>query len=149
MSNVCLCLSFLISSIFRSLLPSLYLLPLLLPAGHTPTIPPPPPSLLFAFSIHCLVCPTCPFSLKPFLISLTPSNPLSICNQALSATVGLFVYQLQGHVFAKSEWDNRGWNWVVVLLVSHCLFPLAFVCSLSLSGQIFSPSSFFPLSPIC
>lgn len=146
-----------IHPIFLSLLPSLYLH---LPLFHSSTsclshshdvssLPMPPPLPISPFPF--IVCSTCPFSPKPFLISLTLSNPLSICNQALSATVGLFVYQLQGHVFAKSEWDNRGWNRVVVLLVSdsHCLFPLAFVCSLSLSGQIFSLSSVFPLSPIC
>ena len=146
LNDWCLCtLLSVCTSILLSLLPPPHLL---LPALHTPTIS--HPSLRPSSSPPLVSpLPSLSPSLPSFLISsllslflypsLPPSFPLSICNQALSVTVGLFVYQLQGHVFAKSEITEDETMWWSSFSLSVCL-PLSFVHSHTFTHiHIFSP----------
>lgn len=118
-----------------SSLPISHFLPSTLPRSPVPPSAPPrllPSSLLYPprlppFLPHFL-------SALPLSLPLPPSFPLSICNQALSVTVGLFVYQLQGHVFAKSEITEDETMW-------WSSFSLSLLCPFSL---LISPP--FPLS---
>lgn len=102
-----------------------------------------PPSLYLS-SCPPLISPLLFFlvGLPSFLISFFPSftpSLLSICNQTLSVTVGLFVYQLQGHAFAKNEITEGETMW----WSSPSLPPLSFVCSPFLSSPISSVFFFF------
>lgn len=72
----------------------------------SPAIPQPHPHLLpsslsYPFTFLCLFLHSSLISSAPLALFL-PSLPLSFCKgKALSVTVGLFVYRLQGHVFAR------------------------------------------------
>lgn len=84
-------------------------------------LPPPssPPLRVSVFNFPCL------HSLPP-----TPGSPPPLCNQPLSVTAGLFVYQLQGPVSAKNQGDKRGCSHVVVLFLSSSPLSLsALLCS--------------------
>lgn len=88
-------------------------------------LPPPssPPLSVYPFStfLVCIASPPPPPPVPP---------PPPLCNQPLSVTAGLFVYQLQGPVSAKNEGDKRGCSHVVVLFLSSSPLSLsALLCS--------------------
>lgn len=87
--------------------------------------------LFFTLSLF-FVCfslpPSFPLFLSLFLYP--PSRSPSVGGRALSVTVGLFVYQLQGRVFAKSEITEDETMWLSCFAHIPCL-PLSFVHYLS------------------
>lgn len=83
---------------------------------HSFTLPCSPPASLCSPS-PCLLYP-----FSTFLVCTPPHPPF--CNQPLSVTAGLFVYQLQGPVSAKKG-DKRGCSHVVVLFLSSSPLSLS------------------------
>lgn len=99
--------TFYVLSTFPSITPSTTFLPVL----YNPTIsssslcPSSSPPFISSLPFHfCLVLRSSLISSVSLALSIL-SLPLSLYKRgkALSVTVGLFVYRLQGHVFAKSE----------------------------------------------
>lgn len=105
------------------------LVPSILPQSLLP--PHIPLCLFFTLFFPCLFLWSTSFPLpSSFPCSLFYPPSFSICNQALSVTVGLFVYQLQEWVFAKNEItvDETMWRSSFPLTLSSstllCLFSL-------------------------